>query len=364
MLKHHKRNTVSPKLPSYSFLPYLKTLHFSPFNQQKLPEYPSQNYRIGSSFFNNPSESTCQIKIQGATFHIHSHYVAPHSGFFRDLLNPLCESTRDTIRLDYHDRSFYRIIDTPFCNANGSRRNGLDLARQNKIDNTPGAYAVKKSNFFQHLKYFETNQFLKEIQKSKHQVTKPVLSIRVPHSKYFSILLRWIYQGPNKQFLYDIKVANRENPDAIFQIIELANFLMLADEFYTILSEFFITNGSLTLARKFHNRLIPLVLFNSFLSKCLWESSDKLAVILWYSRDKVDDERIRLRTENEGAQRIEDYASEGCTCFSKGGKSCIEFTGEMKALVDIYVDFYALDIGYCADLKLLLPYTFDKILKF
>lgn len=55
--------------------------------------WAGQGSVLGTRYFNNPDASSCIVKIEGlhgleSLYHVHSLYLSPMSGFFRDLLNP------------------------------------------------------------------------------------------------------------------------------------------------------------------------------------------------------------------------------------------------------------------------------------
>ncbi|KAJ3220609.1 hypothetical protein HK099_004146 [Clydaea vesicula] len=353
--------------PNYSFfhLPSLMDFDTPSVSYGNPPQhfFNEEHHLMGSKYFNSPEVATAILKVGTKKFYVHAALVTPHSGYLRDILNFDYQPKQVAINIKTNWRSYFHFVEEPRCMLKRKRTSDseepseLKLIKKNLTSsNIENRITLKTKEDF----------FLEDYYPGGSADEKKVILLKVPHQQYFSILLKWCYSKNKKELFEEFDCLGNYDRESIYKIIELANFLQLAEEFYDHVRDYFLDNVNYTLSRSFHCKIISEYLFSSYLTCSSWSDSDKLAFILWWSRSLEDDKKLTRKDaycENkhtDNTKFLDDV--QGCTCERNKNVCNQPSVSSVKNIVNLYVNFNNLDEEYCAELNLLLPITFQKIM--
>ncbi|KND04122.1 uncharacterized protein SPPG_01560 [Spizellomyces punctatus DAOM BR117] len=356
---------------------------------------------LGYRAFDSPENSTCVIRVRDAgDFYVHQEYLAPYSAVFRDLLDPTHSCHQRTLRMRAGRDVLYWVMDHE--NFSGSLSNvqmdgkrvsltgymqtehSLSKSGQpEQYDEShdaddededmsspfyPSRMLITKSAFWVHLRRYSQQinspdrPYKRSVFRTKNRdLPRPVLYLSIPRPSMFLPLLKWLYTGNHRALFIEIGNASSGRETAFFDLLRNAQALGVFNEFYEILAVYLLNCPDITVCDRFRKSTVPVHLLQSFFGRCNWSDTDKLAVLLWWSRDaKSMPQSSQLETVHSSSTHTQRRRTwEGCS--ETIGLSSTHNMQIEEELFLLYIDYSAVPRQHCDELRKMLPDTYERI---
>ncbi|KAI8825117.1 uncharacterized protein EV422DRAFT_503877 [Fimicolochytrium jonesii] len=414
---------VSVRAAPMPDLPVPSTLPQSP--DVPPPAYPRTSRpstSAGQRAFNSPPDATCLVRIPGAgDFFIHRDYVSPYSTTLRDLLDPLYRPTQRTLRIRAGPEVVYWVregeytaLSPPRMSANSPRtaagfstepgtalkrhRSFSDLftsasrwsqsllSRRSSTASIPAADETArieqiiggpatansfdtyttKSAFWAHVKLHKSTHSGRRNSLSpsrlRKAVPRPILYIDIPCAAVFGPLLHWLYTGSQRDLIDALTAGGAES--AFFDFLKCIEQLGIVDEVYEAIGEYLIKNPHLTVTHEFCKRNVPFQLLRTFFARCDWGNTDKLAVLLWWSRFEEEENDYFLPTSSPSLADAMATPTPSMRALLRNASAFLTRPAtadpEMELLA-LYVDLMEVPDVHIEELRRMLPLAYDRV---
>ncbi|TPX64155.1 hypothetical protein SpCBS45565_g06131 [Spizellomyces sp. 'palustris'] len=367
------------------------------------PPYPflSRTTMLGYRAFDSPDNSTCVIRVRDAgDFYVHHEYLAPYSAVFRDLLDPTYSRHQRTLRMRAGRDVLYSVMDNgdtsgslSTVQVDGKRvslkdwmqtEHSLSSVSQpehcdeshdadNEEDDMsspfyPSRMLTTKSAFYVHLRRYSQQinspdrPYKRSVFRTRNrEIPRPVLYLSIPRPSMFVQLLKWLYTGNHRALFIEISRVSSGREAAFFDLLRNAQALGVFDEFYEIMAVYLLNCPDIAVCDRFRKSTVPVPLLRSFFGRCNWNDTDKLAVLLRWSRDGTSmPQSSQLETAYSSfthTQRRQTW--EGCSeSIVLSSKHTMHIEEELFML---YINYSAVPRQHSDELRRMLPDTYERI---
>ncbi|KAJ3185172.1 hypothetical protein HDU87_002739 [Geranomyces variabilis] len=394
------------------------------------------------SEFGSPTDATCMIRIpEAGDFWVQRASLSPFSSLFRDLLNPDHNPRQHTVRIRAGPEVLYWVADTgsqeslvlaespslDFADAVDDQDDDHDTAatvqiplpaelpemyprrRSLSVRWTPSFLVQKsttakahprsespsslrktttKSEFFAHLAHYKSQSppplFRSPAalfrRRSKNLQPKPILYIHAPHPHMCEPLLRWMHEGDDAELFAAMNCARGGHHAAFFGMLGNIAEWKISDAVYEALAEYLVQHPDLPVSDQFTKLNVPVQLLRTFLARCCWSETDKLAILLWWARfeetetSSTPNSSPSSSTTSLLAQLRNGAASASKTSFhtqqapdnQDGPTATLTLPANAPEtevqLLMLYVDILGIDSREREELRRMLPDAFDRLI--
>ncbi|KAJ3164967.1 hypothetical protein HDU88_004948 [Geranomyces variabilis] len=393
--------------------------------------------------FGSPTDATCMIRIpEAGDFWVQRASLSPFSSLFRDLLNPYHNPRQRTVRIRAGPEVLYLVADTgsqeslilaespslDFADVVNDhdddydtdatvliplpaklpeiypRRRSLSdrLTPSFLVSKAPAAKALSRSEFSSSLRRTTTkSEFFAHLaryksesppplsrspaalfrRRSKDLQPRPILYIHAPHPHLCEPLLRWMHEGDDAELFAAMNCARGGRQTAFFGMLGNIAEWKISDAVYEALADYLVQHPDIPVSDQFIKANVPVQLLRTFLARCRWSETDKLAILLWWARfeeappsskpnsspsSSTTSLLAQLRDGAASAASTTSFHIQQARNNNDGPPATLTLAADVPEteiqLLMLYVDILGIDSGEREELRRMLPDAFDRLI--